>query len=71
MLTELGREVVCIIIGEYADALVACGILEWTLTESQLSSAIKASSRRKQCPENFPAAAGSADVFARPIPQTE
>lgn len=28
MLTELGREVVCCVLGQYADALVRCGLLD-------------------------------------------
>lgn len=28
MLTELGREVVCCVLGQYADALVQCGLMD-------------------------------------------
>ena len=52
MLSELGREVVCIILGEYADALVACGLTE-PLTESQVLAAIEEASKRKPCPERL------------------
>ena len=63
-LSELGRAVVCVILGEYADSLVSCGIMEWPLTENQLSSAIKESSRRKPCFEKSLAVAAHADVSA-------
>ena len=72
MLTDLGREVSCIILGQFADALVACGVTEWPLTELQLAAAIKESSRRKPCPpliDSLSADAGSVDASAPNIPR--
>jgi len=53
VLSELGREVVCFILGDYADALVASGVLEQLpiiLTENKLADAMKAAQRRAPCP---------------------
>jgi hypothetical protein len=49
-LTLLGREIVCIILGEWADRLVACGVTDLPLTENQLSNAMRAAQRRTPCP---------------------
>ncbi len=72
MLTELGREVVCHILGQYADALHACGLTEMVLTENQLSEAIRVSSRRITCEqiERFRADAEYAAVSVRRTPAT-
>lgn len=73
MLTELGRAVACIILGQYADALVACGLADRVFTESQLSSAIKLSSRRTSCPEQLERLLADADcaaASAEPMPVT-
>ena len=65
-LTELGREVVCIILGQYADALVSCGVLYEPLTEPELQAAIRESIRRKPlCQIKSPAVAGAAAVCVK------
>ena len=64
MLSELGREVVCFVLGQYADALHACGLGESVFTESQLSEAIKLSSRRGTCLEQIERLRVDADYAA-------
>jgi hypothetical protein len=71
-LTELGRETVCIILGQYADALVSCGVLHDPLTEIELQSAIRESTRRKPpCQIKSPAAAENAAVSVQPTAPIE
>ena len=71
MLTELGREVVCFVLGEWADKLVACGITGLPLRENQLFAAIRDGQRRAPCPppEPSPADVERAAASARYIPQ--
>ncbi len=45
-MTRLGREIVCHVLGEYADFLMAAGCLE-PLTRTQLFANIKVASQRK------------------------
>ena len=71
-LTELGREVACIILGQYADALVSCGVLHEPLTEVELQSAIRESTRRKPlCQTKSPAVADVAAVCVQPTAPIE
>lgn len=65
-LTELGRAVVCEILGEYADFLVRAGALE-DLTKSQLLDRIRwALQRRPECNITIsPAAATPTDTHAQ------
>ena len=71
VLSELGREVVCIVLGQYAEALIAAGALEFPLSKNQLSSAIQAAVRGKtSCYGSFVDADGVA-VSVPATPQTE
>src|SRR5260221_7160930 len=65
-LSDLGREVVCHVLGEYADFLVAAGCLE-TLSKRQLMENInRASHRRPQCAiTTYPAAVTQTDTCAQ------
>jgi len=71
VLSELGREVACVILAEYADALVIAGVLDEPLTENKLAAAMKKSAQQRRKPWPILSAdAGIAGASAPNIPET-
>ena len=65
-LTELGKETVCHVLGEYADFLVACGCLGGLTKYQFLQNIRRASMRRPQCDITIsPADATPTDTHAQ------